>query len=803
MLAHQRSLPELPFDSLRAFDDRRLPIEPRELGRQHSEANESYIIGGAVQLITGPLIAAVEKDFRVRVLATMFSDFLAAFQEQQAKQPKLKPNAYPTVEAHANTGRIKSDSLLTQTEPLSGVAGASREAPELPHSLKQDLGISQINSNSAPTVVDEERTSLDTDKPARDGNVKETDQVLEVDFDRTAARRKDKHDAEYGSDPSDDDSDRVNRSSFSRSRDQRAREWMAISADDDGAPESEFGALGFGSGLAGPADALTLASESSSESVEKELGFVSRLATEDARASTQPSTPDPPDAAADVALDTRDVDMQHEAPDADSRFSELDPASGPVEQARSGTAEPGSAHGDPSCKSKSKSRSSGKQSSKKSKSSKRVAQPVPIVPRPRPVRTPAVWPDDDDGDETMRPNAPLFGGVHLAREDTTMAIATDQSSQIADGYASDVSLDLETVDWSAFMGTSEEERMYLRRAFELDQRARRQRREERRMQLRSAVAARWGRILAETTPSDKLLPTGLAGFASAALAGSSADTGDASVVPGAANAPSSDADGDDSQCARTRPCLRRTYLEKMQQSANAQAPLATPVAEAGGQLPVLPTSLTVRSPTQGIMGGTTRSFRGGVAGSGYERSANTASDLQKKGVALGLGLGLASSLGLGVDAIDALSFSQLKARQKRIKFAKSTIHDWGLFAMERIDANDLVIEYIGEIIRQKVADHREKAYEASGIGSSYLFRIDEDTIIDATKTGNLARFINHCCEPNCSAKVINVDGTKRIVIYTHRDIEEGEELTYDYKFPIEDNKIPCLCGAKNCRGTLN
>ncbi|KAJ1339592.1 histone-lysine N-methyltransferase set1 [Batrachochytrium salamandrivorans] len=88
-----------------------------------------------------------------------------------------------------------------------------------------------------------------------------------------------------------------------------------------------------------------------------------------------------------------------------------------------------------------------------------------------------------------------------------------------------------------------------------------------------------------------------------------------------------------------------------------------------------------------------------------------------------------------------------------------------------------------------VADHREKLYEASGIGSSYLFRVDEDTIIDATKTGNLARFINHCCEPNCNAKVISVDGTKRIVIYANRDIKEGEELTYDYKFPIEEDKI--------------
>ena len=50
------------------------------------------------------------------------------------------------------------------------------------------------------------------------------------------------------------------------------------------------------------------------------------------------------------------------------------------------------------------------------------------------------------------------------------------------------------------------------------------------------------------------------------------------------------------------------------------------------------------------------------------------------------------------------------------------------------------------MIRQKVADHRERFYEKIGIGSSYLFRVDEDTILDATFVGNKARFINHSCD---------------------------------------------------------
>ncbi|NXO76576.1 SET1A methyltransferase, partial [Sitta europaea] len=118
-------------------------------------------------------------------------------------------------------------------------------------------------------------------------------------------------------------------------------------------------------------------------------------------------------------------------------------------------------------------------------------------------------------------------------------------------------------------------------------------------------------------------------------------------------------------------------------------------------------------------------------------------------------------------------------RKKRLRFGRSRIHEWGLFAMEPIAADEMVIEYVGQNIRQ-VSDPR-----AEGIGSSYLFRVDHDTIIDATKCGNLARFINHCCTPNCYAKVITIEAQKKIVIYSKQAIGVNEEITYDYKFPIE------------------
>jgi histone-lysine N-methyltransferase SETD1 len=123
---------------------------------------------------------------------------------------------------------------------------------------------------------------------------------------------------------------------------------------------------------------------------------------------------------------------------------------------------------------------------------------------------------------------------------------------------------------------------------------------------------------------------------------------------------------------------------------------------------------------------------------------------------------------------DAMRFNQLKKRKKLVKFDRSAIHNWGLYAQESIAANDMIIEYVGEKVRQRVADLREAKYDMQGVGSSYLFRIDEDTVIDATKMGGIARFINHSCTPNCTAKIIRVDGTKRIVIYALRDIGQGK-----------------------------
>lgn len=69
--------------------------------------------------------------------------------------------------------------------------------------------------------------------------------------------------------------------------------------------------------------------------------------------------------------------------------------------------------------------------------------------------------------------------------------------------------------------------------------------------------------------------------------------------------------------------------------------------------------------------------------------------------------------------------------------------------MESIQPNEFVIEYCGELIRKPVGDVREGRYERLDMDSSYLFRISDEYVVDATLHGHLARYINHSCQPNC------------------------------------------------------
>lgn len=142
--------------------------------------------------------------------------------------------------------------------------------------------------------------------------------------------------------------------------------------------------------------------------------------------------------------------------------------------------------------------------------------------------------------------------------------------------------------------------------------------------------------------------------------------------------------------------------------------------------------------------------------------------------------------------------------RKRLAFGKSKIHGFGIFAKQPHKAGDMVIEYTGEVVRPPVADRRERLIYNSLVGAgTYMFRINDERVIDATRAGSIAHLINHSCEPNCYSRVITVSGDEYIIIFAKRDIKQWEELTYDYRFLSIDEQLSCYCGSTRCRGVVN
>ena len=81
--------------------------------------------------------------------------------------------------------------------------------------------------------------------------------------------------------------------------------------------------------------------------------------------------------------------------------------------------------------------------------------------------------------------------------------------------------------------------------------------------------------------------------------------------------------------------------------------------------------------------------------------------------------------------------------------------------------------------------------------------LDKDTVLDASRKGNVARFINHSCDPNCETQKWIVDGLPRIGIYARKDIAKGTELSFDYKYEaMVDKRQPCFCGTSVCSGFI-
>ena len=155
------------------------------------------------------------------------------------------------------------------------------------------------------------------------------------------------------------------------------------------------------------------------------------------------------------------------------------------------------------------------------------------------------------------------------------------------------------------------------------------------------------------------------------------------------------------------------------------------------------------------------------------------------------------------------SNQQFQHQQYReLKIGHTGIIDkgYGLYANEDIHSNEFIIEYVGDVIDDDHAlDKRTKQYTALG-QHVYLMTLSEYLIIDATQYGNVSRYLNHSCQPNCRIQRWTVNGRYCMGLFAIRHITAGDELTFDYRYErfSSDNNTAqqCYCGSEMCRGIL-
>ena len=148
--------------------------------------------------------------------------------------------------------------------------------------------------------------------------------------------------------------------------------------------------------------------------------------------------------------------------------------------------------------------------------------------------------------------------------------------------------------------------------------------------------------------------------------------------------------------------------------------------------------------------------------------------------------------------------SKTTPKGPRIVVRRSGIHGRGVFARRRIREDETVCEYKGEIISEAEVARRYPE-DMHGLNHTFIFGVAHDHNIDGGSQGNIARWINHSCAPNCDT----YEKDKRMFIRAIRDIRPGEELSYDYCIETNEritkevkSRWPCWCGAKKCRGTV-
>ena len=124
--------------------------------------------------------------------------------------------------------------------------------------------------------------------------------------------------------------------------------------------------------------------------------------------------------------------------------------------------------------------------------------------------------------------------------------------------------------------------------------------------------------------------------------------------------------------------------------------------------------------------------------------------------------------------------------------------------MENVKPGRIVAEYLGQVVTCDEGKRRMATYEE--YDDFYFMSLGNGLMLDAKSMGSDARFINHCCDPNCVLQKWNVLGETRLVIVADKFIRSGEEITYNYNYYEDDlGSIPrqvCMCGSDNCSGTI-
>lgn len=119
---------------------------------------------------------------------------------------------------------------------------------------------------------------------------------------------------------------------------------------------------------------------------------------------------------------------------------------------------------------------------------------------------------------------------------------------------------------------------------------------------------------------------------------------------------------------------------------------------------------------------------------------------------------------------------------------------WGVKTLKDIKSGTFIIEYVGKVVSEAVN-------KKSLLKNEYCLYLEAGFVIDAQNMGNISRFINHSCQPNCEIQKWIVNGFPRMAIFANRDIFAHEEISFEYNFHSYNvsREMKCECKADNCR----